>query len=82
MKVLKIFIWYKQYVLSKGKKKRGILDLFVSYKQTQLDVMLLFKKVHSSHHKFILRGKDIPTDNTDKCSAESVHFPLTIGFYW
>lgn len=50
------------------------------YKHTQLeDAMFMFKKVPSSHHKFISRGKDIPIYNTDKhCSAEGVHFPLGI----
>lgn len=52
----------------------------MSYKQTQFeDVMSVFKKVPSSHHKLILRGKNIPTHNIDKCcSAESVYFPFTI----
>lgn len=40
--------------------------------------MSVFKKVPSSHHKLILRGKDTPTYNIDKCSAEGVYFPLAI----
>lgn len=78
MKVLERFIWHKQYVLSKEKKNPGSTP--VLYKQTQLeDAMFMFKKVTSSHHKFISRGKEIPTYNTDKCcSTESVHFPLGI----
>lgn len=52
----------------------------VLYKQTQLeDATLMFKKIPSSPHKFISRGKDIPTYNTDKCcSSECVYFPLGI----
>lgn len=54
----------------------------VLYKQIQPeDATLMFKKVSSSPHKFISRGKDISTYNTDKyCSSESVHFPLGIVF--
>lgn len=58
------------------KKNRGSIP--VLQKQTHLeDAMFMFKKVPSSHHKLISRGKDIPTYNIDKgCSMESVHFFL------
>lgn len=62
------------------KKQPTLLDLFVLYKQTQLeDAMFMFKKVLSSHHKFISRGKEIPAYNAGKCcSTESVHLLLGI----
>lgn len=61
-------------------REKNLGSIPVLHKQTQPeDAMFTFKEVPFSHHKFISRGKELPTYNTDKCcSTESVHFPPEI----
>lgn len=61
-------------------REKNLGSIPVLHKQTQPeDVMFTFKKVPFSRHKFISRGKDFPTYNTDKCcSTDSVRFPPEI----